>query len=328
MPAILNGMADALASGRAAEVSGLMERSPEQGVHRFEIHYDVRQLATEDRLLRRLINEHVGAALDRPVHPEEAAALNWAIDIMVQQAMVAFVEHQNRRLRDAAEAELKYLSFLSHDLSGSLGNVTIWLQILRRALSASPQFAHELSALDTAQQAILDTMGGMGRLLQAERLRHGVGQAKVGPVDLGALASDVAAPFATPAERRGLRLSVQVPADATVTSDPELIRLALQNLIGNAVKYGGRGAVRVGAELVEGRWSLSVSDEGPGIAPEKLGQIADAFRRGEMHGQGGVGLGLAIASRAAKMLDAELTVASQLGDGSTFRLTFPPPSRP
>ena len=73
-----------------------------------------------------------------------------------------------------------------------------------------------------------------------------------------------------------------------------------------------------------GGWVLSVSDEGPGIAPEHLRNIFEAFRRGEMHGQSGVGLGLAIASRAAKLLGAELTVESKLGVGSTFRLAFPP----
>ena len=71
------------------------------------------------------------------------------------------------------------------------------------------------------------------------------------------------------------------------------------------------------------RWVLSVSDEGPGIAPEQLQIIFKAFRRGEAHGQEGVGLGLAIASEAAKLLDAELTVKSEVGRGSVFRLSLP-----
>ena len=65
LPDILAKISDALASDNTAEVAPLMERSPEQGIHRFQIHYDVRQLATEDRILRRLVNEQVGAALGR-----------------------------------------------------------------------------------------------------------------------------------------------------------------------------------------------------------------------------------------------------------------------
>ena len=253
-------------------------------------------------------------------------ALNWAIDLMRQQAMVAFVEHQNGRLREAAEAELKYLSFLSHDLRGHLGNVTLWLKVLQRKLGGSGQFAAELSALDTAQQAILDTTSGMGRLLEAERLRHQSGEAdKAGPVGLRELLAGVADQFARQAEQKGITVALDVPAGATVTTDAELVKLALQNLIGNAVKYTDRGAVRVGAERAgAGRWTVCVSDDGPGIPADHVCRIFEAFQRGQMHGQQGVGLGLAIASRAAKLLNASLTVESHVGTGSTFRLAFPP----
>jgi hypothetical protein len=71
LPEILTGMADALASGEPEEIKRLMERAPEQGIHRFQLHYDVRELATEDRILRRLIVEHVEAGLGRRPDPRE-----------------------------------------------------------------------------------------------------------------------------------------------------------------------------------------------------------------------------------------------------------------
>jgi signal transduction histidine kinase len=170
-------------------------------------------------------------------------------------------------------------------------------------------------------------MGGMGRLLQAERLRHQKVEPKVGPVNLHDLSWDVAGQFAQQAQQKGVTLAVEVAKEAVVSSDAELVRLVLQNLIANAVKYSTRGTVRVRAEQVEdgraGGWGLSVSDEGPGITPEHLEHIFEAFRRGEMHGQSGVGLGLAIAARAAKLLNAELTVESKPGVGSRFRLALP-----
>ena len=66
-----------------------------------------------------------------------------------------------------------------------------------------------------------------------------------------------------------------------------------------------------------------VSDDGYGIAPEKIGHIFEAFKRGEIHGQEGLGLGLAIASQAATLLGAHLTVESKPGVGTSFRLTLP-----
>ena len=115
--------------------------------------------------------------------------------------------------------------------------------------------------------------------------------------------------------------------ELTVVSEEELITLALQNLVSNGVKFSSRGTVRIAAELSQearpGPCVLSVSDQGPGIGPEHLGRIFEAFRRGDMHGQAGVGLGLAIASRAVKLLGGELTVESNVGTGSTFRIALP-----
>jgi signal transduction histidine kinase len=106
-------------------------------------------------------------------------------------------------------------------------------------------------------------------------------------------------------------------------SDPDLITLVLQNVVGNAIKYSTSGTVQVTGERVNDQWVLSVSDEGPGIEAEHLGRIFEAFTRGESHGQPGVGLGLTIAARAAALLNAKLTVESTLGTGSIFRLEMP-----
>ena len=70
-------------------------------------------------------------------------------------------------------------------------------------------------------------------------------------------------------------------------------------------------------------WELSVTDHGPGIAPQHRQRLFDAFARGETHGQPGVGLGLAIAAQAAKLLGGRLTFESEVGAGSTFRVLIP-----
>src|SRR5687767_13129103 len=78
LPQILPAMADALASDDPDNVRRLMERSPEQGVHRFQLRYDVRELTTEDRILRRVIIDHVESGLGRRTTRAEDTALNWA----------------------------------------------------------------------------------------------------------------------------------------------------------------------------------------------------------------------------------------------------------
>jgi len=93
LPTILPAMADALASVDPDATGKLLERSPAQGVTRFQQHYDVRDLMAEDRLLRRVIIEQTEVGLGRCMNTEEHVALNMAVDAMLQQAVVAFVTH-------------------------------------------------------------------------------------------------------------------------------------------------------------------------------------------------------------------------------------------
>ena len=323
-PAILVAIADALASDDPELIGGLIRCAPSQGLSRFRLRFDVVEVMQEDRLLRAITVQHVEAGLGRRLGAAESVALHAAIDVMLQQSVIALVGEKNALLRAAAETELKFLSFLSHDMNNNLGNVTLALQILALELRAAGGFPAAEDALGVARKSIEATVKGMRQMLEHERLRQpGCPPAGV-RVDVRAVAERVAGQFAHEATAKGTLVAVEVPPGTAVTSDGELIGVVLQNLLGNALKFGGGGTVRVGADDADPAGvTLWVSDEGPGIAPHQLGRIFDAFRRGDVHGQSGVGLGLAIASQAAKLLGADLTVDSALGVGSTFRLTLP-----
>jgi signal transduction histidine kinase len=328
VPTILSAIADVLASGDLARTDDLLELAARQGVDRFQQAYTVTDMIQEDRLLRGAIVVQIERALLRQMSAPEAAALHATIDVMLQQGVVALVEEQKAQLRSAAEAELKYLSFLSHDLNNNLAGVTLMLKLLRQQVSAREESdeAEVVRTLDLALQSVYDTIHGMRRLLEHERLRKSAEPPRRERVDLHALAWNLARQFEREVEREGVSLYVDAAADAVIVSDRDLIRLVLQNLVGNAVKYSGGGAVRVAVEQRgHDRWALLVSDDGPGIAPELRQTIFDAFRRGEVLGQDGVGLGLAIAAQAAKLLGAELSVESVVGRGSTFTLSLSTP---
>ena len=180
--------------------------------------------------------------------------------------------------------------------------------------------------VESIQKSIMQTIGGMDRLLQAERLRKEAVEPKWEPLDLKLALSEITARLSHEAKGKGLVLTVDVPEGAEARTDRELITLVMQNLLGNAIKYSARGTVRVTAKSLVNEdginhgWILAVSDEGPGIAPENLSRLFDAFSRGDTHGQAGLGLGLSIASQASELLGAKLEVESKLGVGSTFRL--------
>jgi signal transduction histidine kinase len=229
---------------------------------------------------------------------------------------------------ESNEQERRRLAFLNHDLNNNLNAIDLHLALLEKRLVTSPEFLEEVSLLSGAREAIRQTTDGMSRLLTYEGLRQLCGSClKVEPVDLRRLSQDVASQYLAQAASKGLSFSVEVAAGTVVYSDRSLIALVLQNLVGNGVKYATRGAVRVVAVGGDGARErdcvLCVSDQGPGIAPRHAGQLFDAFRRGDCHGCKGVGLGLAIASEAARLLGGELSVSSRLGVGSTFRFAIP-----
>jgi signal transduction histidine kinase len=141
---------------------------------------------------------------------------------------------------------------------------------------------------------------------------------------LSMLLTDLIGQFSYHAKEKDLEL--RASGDGQVNTDRELLSIVLQNLLGNAIKYSKQGEIKLTAECGvngNGATRISVSDQGPGIAPEKIADLFKPFARGETHGQSGSGLGLSIARQAADLLGAKLWAESKLGQGSTFFVDLP-----
>ncbi len=112
----------------------------------------------------------------------------------------------------------------------------------------------------------------------------------------------------------------------SIIGDPGRLRQVLLNLVGNAIKFTEAGEVRVDVAAADGRFLVSVSDTGPGIAEAEQEKIFEEFRQADGSGsrrKGGTGLGLAIAKRMIEMHGGSIWVESKTGEGSTFRFTLP-----
>jgi signal transduction histidine kinase len=141
------------------------------------------------------------------------------IDTAVQEAAAVFFGRQREQLRATAEAELKHLSFLSHDLNNNLGTATLHLKLLRRRLADLPEVAEELAVLERAQAAIDQTTSGMRRMLAHARLRAadaGHCMANASLVDVNELASGICTYYRGLA--RVLRASLSVQSQLGVGS--------------------------------------------------------------------------------------------------------------
>ena len=324
LPGTFSMMADALASASPTPTRNFLSDSQDHGVCRYHQSFNLREVLVEYSLIRSIVVEEVGTALNRPLRLEEIVTLNVGIDAAARRAVTAFVSHQTTELESATAAQKKYLAFLSHDIRGNLNSILLTLEVLKREIAAEARFADSVADMDSMRRSILDTVATMDRFLNAQRFQSGRMEPKIVEVDLRKLLPEVVATYVPQAEAKNVTIRIDATRCPTAMTDRDLLVLVLQNLIANAVKYSNAGTVAVAAKPGAQRSSvISVSDEGPGIAPESLSHLFAPFTRGETHGQGGVGLGLSIARQAAEALNGTLRAESVVGKGSTFILEIP-----
>ena len=142
------------------------------------------------------------------------------------------------------------------------------------------------------------------------------------------LARSVLEDFAIQAETKGLGLRLTAP-DTSVefSSDARLVRLVLVNLVANALKFTERGEVVVTVSAGDESGQLTVLDTGPGIEPSLRTTVFEPFFQGEAatHNQysQGAGLGLSLVREMLHALGGSIELDSELGVGSTFRISVP-----
>jgi signal transduction histidine kinase len=324
LPRVLRELARTIAAENGAHFAVLKELAKDHGQLRFHQSFDVGELLVEYGILRPIVLDEVSSHLGRHLTVPEAAVLNMGIDTVVRNGVTRFTAYQQQQMKAVVDAQSKNLSFLSHDIRGGLNGVLLMVEVLKRELAGEPKFSDSIQDLDSMRQSILDTVGTMDRFLHAERFRQGKVQPHNTTISLAPLLSELVTHFRHQAEAKGLKISTAVPSPLTAFTDRDLLVMILQNFSSNAIKYTTTGSVELRADkLANRKLRISVTDTGPGIAPERVENLFAPFTRGETHGQEGVGLGLSIAKQAADLISASITIDSKLGTGSTFSLDLP-----
>jgi CheY-like chemotaxis protein/two-component sensor histidine kinase len=179
-----------------------------------------------------------------------------------------------------------------------------------------------LASLQSSVHALQDLLDA---LLDVSRLDAGIVRPNVEPVELAALWERLRGQFATAAEAAGLELRLR-PTTLWVASDPALLHRILLNIVSNAVRYTARGGVLVACRLRGDRAWIEVWDTGVGIPAQRQAEVFEEFvQLGNPQGdrEKGLGLGLTIVQRTAKLLGHALTLKSRPGRGSCFRIELP-----
>jgi signal transduction histidine kinase len=248
-------------------------------------------------------------------------------------ALVARAGIQPGRAEDLeATARGPSLAHVSHELRTPIHAVLGYAALLHEgAGGALPPLAAEM--VDRIARSAQHLRELVDDLLDIARLDAGTARATIEEVSMGALLRDALATLEPQARSKGLALGL-IGADVQrVRTDARRVRQIVLNLAANAIKFTERGGVTVALEAHRSHVAVHVADTGVGIAREDQAQVFDEFvqvgaARGGAHG--GVGLGLAISRRLARLLGGDLTLRSEPGRGSCFTLTLPAesPARP
>jgi signal transduction histidine kinase len=278
-------------------------------------------LQVEDQRLGVL---HVAAAKvdafsDQDLRFLEAVA-RWVALIAVRAELTEQIAREaadKARLRAAEEL----MTILAHDIRNHLTPLASRLDIILRAARREGN-QHYLKQAGAAKVAVNRLVRLTRDLMDAARLEQEVFSLTTRPVDLVQLVQETVSHFQTPHHS----IDVRLPQELIVEVDPDRVRQVLENLVSNAFKHGFKGTpvvVELDEEMREdGQWAvITVRDEGLGIAPELLPRLFNRFTSGPA--SGGLGLGLYLAKGIADAHEGMLTVASNPGEGATFRLWLP-----
>lgn len=218
----------------------------------------------------------------------------------------------------------EFVAHASHELKSPVASLQTLAEAVQQAAGNDPQAVQHFSLKMTAEATRLGRL--ISDLLDLSRLED-VGPVPDTPADLSAVAEREIDQVRPLADEKRMQLRISIEPGVWVKGDEQQLGLMIGNLLENAIRYTGEGGavdVRVASE---GRSAVvSVSDNGIGIPLEAQGRVFERFYRvdrARSRDRGGTGLGLAIVKHVAELHEGEVSVRSELGQGSTFTTVLP-----
>jgi PAS domain S-box-containing protein len=240
------------------------------------------------------------------------------------------LEVERRRVEALAEidrAKTQFFANISHEFRTPLTLMLGPLEDMKRDAADAVALTPHYAQVDLVHRNGLRLLKLVNTLLDFSRIEAGRVQALYEPTDLAQLTADIASEFRSAIEKAGLRLVVNAPAPAEPAYvDREMWEKIVLNLLSNAFKFTFEGTIEVSLRQKSGKFQLAITDTGTGIPPDELPRLFERFHRVEgAKGRTyeGSGIGLALVQELARLHGGIVTVESEYGKGSTFRVSIP-----
>jgi signal transduction histidine kinase/DNA-binding response OmpR family regulator len=262
------------------------------------------------RLRLRALKQH--AAMLEATIQERTAQLAEKVELLGQS---------EQRALAASKAKSAFLANMSHELRTPLNGVLGFAQLLARRKNRD---AEDREGLDVIMKSGEHLLGLINDVLSLSKIEAGRVSLEESPFHLEKLIRDVEDVLRLRAEEKKLRLTCTLAEGSpqVVIGDEGKLRQILINLLGNAVKFTQAGSVTMKVRWEGGRALFEVADTGPGIASDELPRLFEPFVQTDSGNRSneGTGLGLALSRDLAHLMKGDITVESEPGRGSIFRL--------
>ncbi|WP_243450992.1 PAS domain-containing sensor histidine kinase [Sphingosinicella sp. CPCC 101087] len=254
-------------------------------------------------------------------------ALFTMLDITDSRKVEAALRERTDALEEADRLKTAFVSNMSYELRTPLTSIAGFAEMLAAGYAGTlPPTATDYVA------AIIDSVGRLGALIDnvLDLTQSDMGSLLLAEdeIDLAALCQEIAAGARETADRKRIKLKLQIEASVgTVTGDTRRLGQAIGNIVGNSLMYtgqGGRVLLRAEGDRKEAR--IIVSDNGRGIAPAEQDKVFDRFTRtadGRGEETAAVGLGLPLAKQFVEAHGGTIRLQSQVGQGTTVMIALP-----
>jgi PAS domain S-box-containing protein len=249
----------------------------------------------------------------RPVRRDDAASAMVTIEDITQQKV-------------AEEARHAFVAHTTHELRTPLTNIRLYVETAIDEGENNPATRAKCLNVINGETRRLERI--VGEMLSMAEIEAGSLKLKPDDVRLETLFDELKADYQAQAAEKRIDLQLKLPPKLPVLrGDRDKIVLALHNLMGNALKYTPDGGkVTIAVEVDNKQVSVSISDTGIGISAEDAERIFERFYRAKdprVAKITGTGLGLTLAREVVRMHGGDITVESQIDQGSTFTMTLP-----
>ena len=232
-----------------------------------------------------------------------------------------------RQLADLDRMKADFMSVATHELKTPINVVSGYAELIQEGVYGEISEKQQVALTSIQEQARILTQL-VNQLLDISRLEAGGLKLEIGELKLPELFERVQRTFEVLANKQGIELTVDLADDAPerIPADGDRLRdQVLGNILGNALKFTPEGgSINVRGWVADARFRIEVSDTGAGMPAEQLPHVFDKYYQiGEQARSKGAGLGLAIAHDVVQAHGGTISVTSQEGEGTTFRIDLP-----